>query len=106
MEPAFFAGINKVDTEYILCLDDDTILPEGYIEKALGILKNPRIVAVAIDYEIPQGHLAFGTSIWRTAELKRLYDYEPKDSECECVHMWNKVRGKLTTLPMVAFHIK
>jgi len=108
-------GLDLVETEYTLCLDSDTILPEGYIEEALTILQLRRFVAVvAIDYEDLQGHLAFGTSIWRTVILKDLYDWSKnKDNSpkgCECVHMWSKVRRskfKVETLSNIrAKHLK
>jgi hypothetical protein len=107
-------GLDLVETEYTLCLDSDTILPEGYIEEALTILQLRRYVAVvAIDYEDLQGHLAFGTSIWRTVILKDLYDWnknrENPSRGCECVHMWSKVRRskfRVETLNMRAKHLK
>lgn len=107
-------GLDLVETEYTLCLDSDTILPDGYIEEALTILQLRRFVAVvAIDYEDLQGHLAFGTSIWRTAILRGLFDWSKnKDNspkECECVYMWSKVRRskfKVETLDMRAKHLK
>lgn len=107
-------GLDLVETEYTLCLDSDTILPDGYVEEALTILQLRRFVAVvAIDYEDLQGHLAFGTSIWRTAILRGLFDWSKnKDNspkECECVFMWSKVRRskfKVETLDMRAKHLK
>lgn len=100
-------GIDKVDTEYTLCLDLDTILPEGYIERAIEILVNPDVAVVAIDYERLQGHLAFGTSVWKTDILRKLYDW--KNIDCECIHMWKRVHSSgylIETLPIRAKHIK
>lgn len=104
-------GINRVDTEYTLCLDLDTILPEGYIEKAIKILdNNSNVMVVAIDYEKLQGHLAFGTSIWRTKFLKEHYNWDSEHIiQCECIHMLRKVIKSgyvIETLPMRAKHLK
>jgi hypothetical protein len=101
-------GIDMVNTEYTLNLDVDTFLPNGYIEKALEILQNNiDIQAVALDYDKPQGHLAFGTSLWRTKTLKEQYDWNEETKTCECLYMWNKINGKVATVPnMVALHLK
>lgn len=105
-------GIFKVKTKYILNLDSDTVLPEGYIERALKILEeNEDVAVIAIDYQYPhcQGHLAFGTSIWRTDFLKECYDWTEGTRKCECSYMWIKVRRKglrIETLPMRAIHLK
>ena len=109
-------GLEFVKTKYILCLDIDTILPPKYIEKAIELLeKDPTIGAIALYYERSiQDHLAFGTSIWRTKELKNLYDwrltYPPISFDiCECKYMWNKLEKanmKVETLPMKAIHLK
>lgn len=108
-------GLEYVKTEYVLCLDVDTVLPPQYIEKAIELLENnSNIGVVALFYELsPQEHLAFGTSIWRTEYLKEIYDwrmsYPPTDSRiCECKYMWDKVLKngkKVETLPMKAIHI-
>jgi cellulose synthase/poly-beta-1,6-N-acetylglucosamine synthase-like glycosyltransferase len=102
--------LSKVQTKYVLNLDVDTILPEGYIEKTLDILENnPDVGVVAIDYETLQGHLSFGTSIWRTDLLKEYYNWDNTKRECECIYMWNKVRAnglKVETLPLRAQHLK
>ena len=83
--------IDKVVTDYCLCLDMDTDLPEGYIEEALGMLQsNLRLVCVALDYEKSQGHYAFGTSIWKANILKGLYDYRHQTELCECMYLFNK----------------
>ena len=75
-----------------------------------GKLRPEIVVVVAIDYEKPQGHLAFGTSIWRTEVLKQLYDWESeKVGDCECIHMWKKVHCaglQIETLPYRAKHLK
>ena len=107
-------GLDQVETEFVLCLDADTILPEGYVEEALRILQLRRMVAVvAIDYEDLQGHLAFGTSVWRTQLLKDLYDWRLNGGNppgrCECFYMWSKVKKsgfKVETLNMRAKHLK
>src|SRR5208337_2476383 len=105
-------GLEFVKTKYVLNLDVDTTLPEGYVEKAIEILEaHPDIGAVALDYNPPQGHLAFGTSVWRTEQLKELYDWrlteEQQGKICECKYMWDKVAKKglkVETLPMKAIH--
>lgn len=102
--------LSKVQSKYVLNLDVDTILPEGYIEKTLEILENnPEVGAIAIDYETLQGHLSFGTSIWRTDILKKYYDWNSTQRECECIYMWNKIRAnglKMETLSLRAKHLK
>jgi hypothetical protein len=107
-------ALEFVKEKYVLCLDVDTILPEDYIDKALKILESrPEVAVIAIDYEESQGHYAFGTSIWKTDVLKKLYDWRLNNntdsSMCECIYMWKKVRGnnyKIETLPMRAKHLK
>lgn len=109
-------GLEFVKTEYVLCLDVDTILPEGYVEQAIEILEDrPEVGAIALDYaeSYKQGHLAFGTSIWRTELLKELYDWrltaDQKINMCECRYMWNKLEKKnikVETLPLEAIHLK
>jgi hypothetical protein len=110
-------GLEFVKTKYVLCLDVDTVLPPHYVESALSILESKSEVgAVALDYAAPfhQGHLAFGTSIWRTEQLKELYDWRLKEVDqspvmCECRYMWHKLdtKGlKIETLPMEAIHMK
>lgn len=109
-------GLEFVKTEYVLNLDVDTILPEGYVEQAIEILeKNPDVYVVALNYplESNQTHLAFGTSIWRTEQLKELYDWrltaDQKFGMCECRYMWSKLKEKgfrKETLPMTAIHLK
>jgi cellulose synthase/poly-beta-1,6-N-acetylglucosamine synthase-like glycosyltransferase len=109
-------GLEFVKTEYVLCLDVDTILPAHYIEDALRILESESdIGAIALDYaeSYKQGHLAFGTSIWRTELLKELYDWrlttDQKINICECRYMWDKLKKKnmkIETLPLEAIHLK
>lgn len=109
-------GLEFVKTKYVLNLDVDTVLPPEYIEKAIEILEtHPEVGAVALDYAYPykQNHLAFGTSIWRTKQLKELYDWRLTSDQpfgvCECKYMWTKVEAKgmkVETLPMEAKHLK
>jgi len=121
-------GYAEVTTKFTLNLDSDTILPLEYVKEALEILKNDKAEAVAIDYEKLQGHYAFGTSIWKTEQLKKLYDYEINlvsdgkivkvgsrtystlnNGWCECTYMWRKLKlsgGRLETLPFRAKHLK
>lgn len=103
--------INMVTTPFTLNLDCDNILPEGYVEEAIALIKED-VKAVALDYAYPYllGHLGFGTSVWETATLKKLYDWSKIDCLCECVRMWRKLIGesklKLETLPYRAIHLK
>lgn len=99
-----FAG-----TPYILNLDVDDILPNGYIENALFILRDENVVVVAIDYEECLGHYGFGTSLWKANILKKLYDYREGNILCECVYMWRKVLQsghKMESLPYRAKHLR
>ena len=103
--------IDKVTTPYCLILDLDTVLPDEYLDYALWILHdNNDVAVVAIDYEKLQGHLAIGTSVWRTKILKKLYDYQNYKGElCECVFMLHKVlqnNYKIETLNYRAIHLK
>jgi glycosyltransferase involved in cell wall biosynthesis len=104
-------GIDMVSTPFILNLDCDNILPEEYVEKAIALIEGD-VKAVAIDYAYPYllGHLGFGTSLWETAILKKLYSWSKIDSLCECIHMWRRLIGesklKLETLPYRAIHLK
>ena len=120
-------GYEEVRTPFTLNLDADTILPEGYVQESLDLLRESMCDAVAIDYDPPQGHYAFGTSIWRTALLRKLYNYPPKavgklikvgkqewvtafqNGFCECTYMWARLLrsgGKLETLGYRAIHIR
>lgn len=120
-------GYEEVKTPFTLNLDADTILPDGYVKDALVLLRENSCDAVAIDYQPPQGHYAFGTSIWRTELLKKLYDYPPKAVEklikvgkqewitafqngfCECIYMWAKLirsGGLLESVEHKAIHVK
>jgi hypothetical protein len=85
--------INQVTTQFLLTLDVDTDLPEGYLEDALRILEfNPKVACVVIDYEKSQGHYAFGTGVWRTSIVQKLYDYSEVTTQlCECSHLYHKV---------------
>lgn len=117
----------EVRTPFTLNLDADTILPNGYVLDSLNVLRKNSCDAVAIDYDPPQGHYAFGTSIWRAELLKELYDYPPKVVEklinvgkqewvtafqngfCECTYMWARLLRsgeKLESLEYRAIHIK
>jgi hypothetical protein len=103
-------GYHFVDTPYILNLDSDTILPENFIEYSLRLLEDKNVAMVAIDYKEPQGHYAFGASLWNTDILKKLYDYIgfKETRRCECLYMIDKLRNagyKLETLPVRARHI-
>ena len=120
-------GYEEVRTPFTLNLDADTILPNGYVLGSLNVLRKNSCDAVAIDYDPSQGHYAFGTSIWRTELLKKLYDYPPKAVEklikvgeqewitafqngfCECTYMWARLirsGGRLETLGYKATHLK
>jgi hypothetical protein len=119
-------GYGLAEAPFILNLDVDTVLPSKYVDEALKILEGDKAEAVAIDYERLQGHYAFGTSIWKTDWLMKLYDYPPKPVEklikvgkqewvtafqcgfCECTYMWAKLLncgGRLETLPYRAKHL-
>ena len=118
-------GYGEVKTPFTLNLDVDTVLPEGYVQDALNLLRENLCDAIAIDYDPPQGHYAFGTSVWRTNLLRKLYDYPPKAVErlikvgeqewitafqngfCECTYIWARLirsGGKLETLSYKAIH--
>jgi len=104
-------GFSLVKTPFLLNLDVDNILPEHYVEDALDILQQfSNVAVVAIDYETCLGHYGFGTSLWRTEVLKKLYDYEQlKEGLCECIYMWRQVlreRLRIETLPCRAVHLK
>lgn len=100
-------GYSFVETPFILNLDVDTVLPKEYVEEALELLRSGYADVTAIDYEKSIGHYGFGTSVWRTEVLRRVYDYPPKALElalarepshfhvfrytiCECIYIWNK----------------
>ena len=111
MAKARSIGYAYVNTPYTLNLDIDTILPDQFIEDALNILAFCKEVAVvALDYDKLQGHLAFGTSLWRSDVLKKLYDFHiVKTNICECAYMWSKVVHAgmaIETLPYRAIHLK
>lgn len=106
-------GLEHVDTQYVLNLDVDTILPFDYVIQAVNLMEgNLKVGAVAIDYQELQGHLAFGTSVWHTTLMKQLYDWNltsNKQGGCECLSMWSKLRRNgylLESLNYRATHIK
>jgi len=124
-------GYSQVKSPFILNLDSDVVLPEGYVEKALRILtSNENVGAVSIFFITSKhrGVLEFGASVWRTSLLKKLYDYNPQSLEnnkvfqlspnkfvipshgyCECLYMWEKLERtgfKLEPLPCRAVHLK
>jgi len=120
-------GYEEVKTPFTLNLDADTVLPNGYVQESLNIIRKNLCDTVAIDYDPPQGHYAFGTSIWRTELLKKLYDYPPRAVDrlikvgeqewvtafqngfCECTYMWARLLrsgGKLENPGYKARHIK
>lgn len=109
MSQARKMGINLVNTKYTLNLDVDNILPKNYIKEAIVKL-NDKVKAVAIDYDRLIGHYGFGTSLWETETLKKLYDYNENDYLCECNRMWKKLIGEsnlmLETLPYRAINLK
>jgi hypothetical protein len=104
-------GMDMITTPYTLNLDCDNVLPEGYVEEAIALIKGD-VKAVAIDYAYPHllGHLGFGTSLWETETLKKLYNWNKSDCLCECVRMWRRLIGesklKLESLPYRAIHLK
>jgi len=122
-------GYEHVQTEHILNLDADVVVPKGYIKEAIEILK--KADAVSIFYEDVghcQGALEFGVSMWKTQVLRRLYDFSMdkvmdgrivkvgsmaystlNHGWCECTYMWRKLKlsgGRLETLPYRAKHLK
>jgi cellulose synthase/poly-beta-1,6-N-acetylglucosamine synthase-like glycosyltransferase len=108
-------GLEFVETEYVLNLDVDNILPESYVERAIILLESDeKIGAVALNYAKPLelNHLGFGTSICRTKDLKELYDWrlipDFPQTVCECKYMWSKFEklGKrVETFSMQAIHL-
>jgi hypothetical protein len=123
-------GYTHVETPFILNLDIDVIVPQGYIEDALALLKK-EADAVSIFYEDVghcQGALEFGVSMWKTEILRELYDFSMdkvmdgrivkvgsmvystlNNGWCECTYMWRKLKlsgGRLETLSFRAKHLK
>lgn len=101
--------IQRVQTQFTLILDVDVLLPTNFVKEALKKFNKPKVAVVALNYEKPQGHLAFGPSIWRTKILQKLYDWKFWKQPCECMYMWNKVNRenhKIETLNMKAKHLK
>lgn len=108
-------GIDKATKPLTLCLDVDSRVPEEYLKEASHLILDGEIDVCAIDYEFPQGHPSFGTSVWRTEKLKQIYDWKMRpdrmivrigdrefanisSSFCECRYMWLRVKeegGKL-----------
>jgi len=120
---------NKVQTQFILNLDADVIIPDGYLKDAISLLES-KVDVVSIFYEDVnhcQGALEFGISVWKTEILKRLYDFSFEkifskeivkvgqniystlnNGWCECTYMWRKLAqadGKLETLAYRAKHL-
>jgi len=109
-------GYSMVKTPFILNLDVDVIVPEGYIERGIPILQQPKIGAVSIFFKDEEiglrphwGVLQYGISIWKTGLLNRFYDYHMSNDCCECLYMWRKLEQngfRLETLPYRANHLK
>jgi uncharacterized protein (DUF2237 family) len=123
-------GIEKVITDFTLNLDADVIVPKGYVENALALLKKEAdaVSIFYVDVGHCQGALEFGVSVWKTEVLKKLYDFsldKAMDGKivkvgsmaystlnhgwCECTYMWRKLKnagGRLETLPYRAKHLK
>ena len=124
-------GYALVHTKYVMNLDCDVVVPDGYIKKALTMLEaDEKLVAVSIFYDDVThngGILEYGISIWRTDFLRENYDYDPAQIKsevvkisddnyilagypyCECMHMWRKVKQKgmkIETLPIRALHLR
>lgn len=122
-------GYSKVKTKYTMNLDVDVIIPEGYIEHAIEILKEDAD-AISIFYEDVghcNGALEFGCSIWKTNVVRELYDFSFKlvsngkiykvgpniystlnNGWCECMYMWRKLKENgytLTTCNFRAEHL-
>ena len=124
--------IGLIQTPYVLILDADVIIPEGYPEMALQLLKEGKVDAISIFYEDVthnRGTLEFGCSIWKTKVLQELYDYSfsinnsnkalvqvgphhwstLNNGWCECTYMWGKIKKYnllLETLPFRARHLR
>lgn len=109
-----------VKTPYTLNLDVDTVLPSGYVERALQLLTYPsakeaKVGAVGLDYAEPyaQNHPAFGTSMWPTELLKKLYTWrltaDQHSAICECKYMWAQLTLtdlRVETFPVKAKHLR
>lgn len=123
--------ISLLQTPYVLILDADVIIPQGYPEAAIKLFQENRADAVSIFYEDVahcQGGLEFGCSIWKTRVLQSLYDFSYSlsisktaikvgphywatlhNGWCECMYMWRKIKDNnllLETLPYRAVHLK
>jgi glycosyltransferase involved in cell wall biosynthesis len=123
-------GYTHIRTPYVLNLDADVIVPDGYIAEALNLLET-KAEAVSIFYEDVahcQGALEFGVSVWKTEVLRQLYDFsmdKVMDGKivkvglmaystlnhgwCECTYMFRKLKQngyRLETLPFRAKHLR
>lgn len=112
-------GYQFADEEFTLNLDCDVVIPDGYIDEAVNILKlHHNVSTVSLFIDRPMHHMGildFGCSLWKTKILKHLYDYGPhvyqKDEVvclsqtnnakhfvhagfpyCECWYMWRKLK--------------
>lgn len=122
-------GYGIVETEFIMNLDADVIIPKLYIQEALKALSIADAVSIFYeDVNHCQGALEFGCSIWRTDVLRKLYDFSFEivvsgkivkvgshkfstlhNGWCECTYMWRKLKENgfnLETLPFRAKHLK
>lgn len=110
-------GYVHVNTKYVMNLDSDVLIPEGYIEKALEILeKDNKVGAVTTHFQKEHRHMGiaeFGISIWRKELLDRFYDvtlrYLQETNQCECLYMWKKLERNgyyLEILPNFALHLR
>jgi glycosyltransferase involved in cell wall biosynthesis len=106
-------GYEFADTEFIMNLDGDVIIPDGYIDEALFQLgRCNKIGAVSIFYDkinSNRGVLEYGCSIWRRQLAKQLYDYNGSNGICECLYMWDKLQRAgwlIETTYMRAKHLR
>jgi len=105
-------GYELAETEFVMNLDSDVIIPDGYINEALlQLARCDKIGAVSIFYDKinrNRGVLEYGCSIWRTKLVKQLYDYKGDDL-CECLYMWDKLQRAgwlIETTCMRAKHLR
>jgi hypothetical protein len=122
-------GYEKTQAPLTLNLDADVIVPLDYVNKAMRLLEKDAD-AVSIFYEDVghcQGALEYGASMWKSEDLRRLYDFSMtrvSDGKlvkvgshaystlnhgwCECTYMFRKLKasgGRLETLPFRARHL-